>query len=274
MQITLQDIRRARAALLPPGSVSSYEECREAVNRLGLVWPFTPGNELLPALFPALAAESDGKRWDMMWGWKDRFAASRDAYYGKVVSSKPTLVSHEWLSVLYALTGNTGDMDDDLEALGESVRLPELAIKAVRYLKEYGPTDTRTLQQKLTDGTKEMRRAADKALDFLDEAMLIVKSGTQGGNSIANIWDLFPRFFANVVEQGTEIPTREAAVMLLERFFELTPAVRVQDVHKVFPWNQGHQKRAIARLKESGRIVDCTFEGKPGLCRADLAQND
>ncbi|MDF2627669.1 MAG: hypothetical protein K0R39_1500 [Symbiobacteriaceae bacterium] len=271
MEITLQDIRKARAVLLPPGSIASYEECRDAVNRVGMVWPFTPGNELLPALFPALAAESDSKRWDMMWGWKDRFASSRDAYYGKVVSAKPTLVSHQWLAVLYALTGNTGDLDDDLEALRERMRLPELAVKAVQYLREYGPTDTRTLQQKLTDGTKEARRAADKALDVLDEAMLIVKSGTQGGNSIANIWDLFPRFYPAAVEAGTEIATRDAAVMLLERFFELTPAVKEKDLHKVFPWNEAHQRKALAKLMETAKVKECTFEGKPGLCRRDFA---
>ncbi|HWI52395.1 MAG TPA: crosslink repair DNA glycosylase YcaQ family protein [Symbiobacteriaceae bacterium] len=270
MQITLGQIRKAREALLPPGSISTYEECRAAVSAVGMVWPFTPGNELLPALFPALHAESDGKRWDMMWGWKDRFAASRDAYYGKVVGSKPTLVSHEWLAVLYALTGNTGDLDDDLTALGERVRLQDLAIKTIQYLREYGPTDTRTLQQKLTDGTREMRRAADRALDQLDEAMLIVKSGTQGGNSIANIWELFPRYYPEVVDAGTEIPTREAALRLLERFFVLTPAVRVQDLRKVFPWHEGHQQKAIVRLKESGALCECTFEGKPGLCAAGL----
>ncbi|HYF90889.1 MAG TPA: hypothetical protein VD969_01445 [Symbiobacteriaceae bacterium] len=271
MQITLNEIRKAREALLPPGSISTYEECRAAVEQVGMVWPFTPGNELLPALFPALNTDSDGKRWDWMWGWKDRFAATRDAYYGKVVGSKPTLVSREWLTVMYALTGNTGDLDDDLAALGERVRLQELAVKSVQYLREYGPTDTRTLQQKLTDGTREMRRALDKALDQVDEAMLIVKSGTQGGNSIANIWDLFPRFYPEVVEGGTEIPTRDAAVRLLERFFRLTPAIRLQDLPKVFPWNEGHQQKAAARMRESGALRECIFEGKPGLCRGDYS---
>ncbi|HWI65066.1 MAG TPA: hypothetical protein VNT75_24830 [Symbiobacteriaceae bacterium] len=270
LQLTVQDVRKARALLLPPGSIATYEDCRNAVNQVGLAWPFTPGNELLPALFPALNAEGDGKRWDMMWGWKDRFAATRDAYYGKVVASKPTLVSRQWLGTLYALTGNTGDMDDDLESLGQRMRLPELAVKTVQYLREYGPTDTRTLLQKLTDGTKEMKRAAEKAMDVLDEAMLIVKAGTQGGNSIANIWDLFPNFFPEEVDAGTEIPTREAAVRLLTRFFELTPAVREQDLRKVFPWNEGHQQKALVRLKESGVVIECIYEGKPGLCRADM----
>lgn len=268
MEITLKEIRKAREALLPPGSIHTYEECRAAVERVGMVWPFTPGNELLPALFPALDTDSDGKRWDWMWGWKDRFAATRDAYYGRVVSMKPTLVSRPWLSVLYALTGNTGDLEDDLTALGERVRLQDLAVKAVQYLREYGPTDTRTLLQKLTDGTKDMKRAAEKAFDQLDEAMLIVKSGTQGGNSIANIWDLFPRFYPEVVDQGTEMPTRDAAVKLLEHFFVLTPAIGVKELAKVFPWNEAHQRRAIARLRESGYLAECTFEGKPGLCRA------
>jgi hypothetical protein len=49
-----------------------------------------------------------------------------------------------------------------------------------------------------------------------------------------------------------------------------TPAIREKDLQKVFPWNESHQRRAIARLKEAGALMDCTVEGKPGLCRADF----
>ncbi|HEY3364017.1 MAG TPA: crosslink repair DNA glycosylase YcaQ family protein [Symbiobacteriaceae bacterium] len=268
MQITQAQIDRERNRLLPPGSVGDRAECLEAIGRLGFVWVFTPGTGLLPALFPALATNSDGTRWDWMWNWKDEFAASRQAYYGKVVAVKPTFVSREWLPVFYALTGNTGDPDDDLVHVSESVRLNEMALKAFGYIREYGPTGTRTLQSKLTDGTRPMKNALDKGLDQLDAFMLIVKCGTEGGHAIANVWDLFPRFHPEAVDAGTEIPTREAAVRLVRQFFTLTPALSERQFARIFPWNEAHQQKAIARLVAAGELEPCQVGGKPGLKRA------
>jgi hypothetical protein len=264
-QITKEQVRAVRAELLPPGSIATVQDCLAAVERLGFVWPFTPGTEWLPAIFPAMAADSEGQKWDMMWGWKDHIAASRQAYYGKVVAGKPTFVSHEWLAVFYALTGNTGDLEDDLEHAAETMRLNEQAPKVCQYLQEYGPTGTRTLIAKLTDGTREMKKGLEKAIEQLDSLMLITKSGTEGGNSIANIWDLFPRFHAEAVDAGTALPTRQAAVKLFEQFFVVTPAISERDLAKLFPWNTAHQERALAKLKETGYIEPCLLEGKPAL---------
>ena len=268
--ISLEEIRAYRQSILPDRSIHSMEECLAAVNRLGMVWPFTPGNGLLPALFPALATENEGQCWDWIWPWKDRLAASRQAYYGKVVGGKPTFVSLEWLGTLYALTGNTGDLDDDLVAAGEQVRLHEMAIKVYQYIREYGPTGTRTLLARLSDGSRPMKSAVEKGIEQLDRLMLIVKSGTEGGNSIANIWDLFLRFHPEAVEAGTDLSTREAALRLLQHYFVLTPAVQGKQLEQLFPWNKGHQEKAIARLQEAGEIQRCLVEGKPGYCRPDL----
>jgi len=270
-QITKQQIQAARRELLPPDSVATQEACVEAVLRLGFVWAFTPGTDLLPALFPALRTETEGQKWDLMWPWKDRIAASRQAFYGKVVGGKPTFVSPEWLALFYALTGNTGDLEDDLVHLAESLRLQELAIKVCHYVRENGPTGTRTLQAQLTDGSRPMKSALEKAIDQLDNAMLIVKCGTEGGNSIANVWDLFPRFWPETVDQGTEIPTREAAVRLMRQFFLLTPAITEKELPRLFHWNEKHQRNAIARLREAGELEPCELEGKAGLCRAGFA---
>lgn len=272
MEITSLQVQQMRAELLPPESIDSLEGCLAAVERLGFLWAFTPAPGHLPALFPALAAASEGQRWDWVWNWKDRLAAQRMAYYGKVVAGKPTLVSREWLPLFYALTGNTGDLDDDLLHLQESVRLAEVAVKVCGYLREHGPTGTRTLIGKLTDGSKSAKTALDRALHQLDTGMLIVKSGAEGGNSIANLWELFPRFYPEAVEAGTAIPTREAALRLISRFFELTPAISLKALDTIFPWSQGWQQKAIARLREAGDLVECRLDGKPGLASRAAAE--
>lgn len=270
MNMPMSKIVEAQRILLPPGSVRTQAECLAAVQRLGMLWAFTPGNCLLPSLFPALDTQSEHERWEWVWGWKDRLSGRREAYYGRVVGGKPTLVSMEWLPRLYALTGNCGDLADDLLHVAEAVRLTEIAVRVCRFLQESGPTGTRTLIAQLTDGSKGMRSALDKALHQLDTAMLIVKCGTEGGNSIANVWDLFPRFLPEAVEAGTEIPTREAAVLLFRLYFSLTPAGTRRSLEGVFPWNRAHQERALVRLEEAGELVACTVDGKPGLRRADF----
>lgn len=272
IQISKAAIAAERRRLLPPYSVATRADCLAAVDRLGFLWPFTPGTDLLPALFPALATDQEGQRWDWVWGWKDSLAATREAYYGKVVGSKVTLISREWLPVFYALTGNTGDLEDDLAHAAEGVRLHELAYKICRYLAEFGPSGTRTLIGKLTDGTPAMKRSLEKAIDQIDSAMLVAKCGTEGSNSFANMWDLFPRVFPDAMEVGTEIPTRDAAVKLMRQFFALTPALSEKALQKVFPWNEAHQQKAIARLLEAGEIEQCLVEGKPGLCRAGFSE--
>jgi hypothetical protein len=267
LDMKLQAVQAAQQAVMRPRSVRSEADCVAAVERVGFAWAFTPAPFLLPALFTALDTEDHGQCWDWMWGWKDTISASRQAYYGKVVAGKPTFVSLEWLPAFYALTGNTGDADDDLAQLAETTRVHELSHKVVRYLSEHGPTGTRTLSRKLTDGTRPMKTALSQALFQLDTSMLIAKSGAEGGNALGNVWDLFARMHPRAVEAGTEIPTRDAAHRLLRHFFTLTPAITTRNLERLFPWNPAHQQKAIARLLEAGELEPCTIEKKPGVHR-------
>lgn len=265
LDITLQAVQAAQQAVVRPRSVRSEGDCVAAVERLGFAWAFTPAPFMLPALFMALDTESNHQSWDWMWGWKDSIAASRKAYYGRLVGGKPTFVSHEWLPVFYALTGNTGDADDDLAQLAETARVHDLSHKVVRYLSEHGPTGSRTLARKLTDGTRATKTGLYQALIQLDTSMLIAKCGTEGGNALGNMWDLFARMHPRAVEAGIEIPTRDAAHRLLRHFFTLTPAITTRNLERVFPWNPHHQQRAIAHLIEAGDLESCTIDKKPAL---------
>lgn len=269
MQITKEAVAAHRARLLPPGSIRSPADTLEALERLGFAWVFTPGNGLLPALFPALATDSEHQRWDWMWGWKDQIAADRLAFYGKVAGGRPTFVSRALLPRFYALTGNTGDLQDDLAHVAGSTGLNVLARKVCEYLQENGPTGTRKLHAQLTDGTKEMKSALEKGITQLDAAMLIAKCGVEGGGSFSNVWDLFPRVWPGAVEAGTEIPTREAAEFLLSHYFMLTPAVGRRALDGLFPCSPAHQCRALDQLESAGVLRQCQVDGKPGLCLAD-----
>jgi hypothetical protein len=270
MNITKEMLQTYRHHQLPPNSIKTITDCVAAVERLGFAWAFTPGTNLLPALFGGMAAESAGQQWEWMWSWKDALAASREAYYGRLVAGKPTLIAITWLPTFYALTGNTGDLNDDLAQTLEANQVNHLAPKVAQFIAEYGPTGTRTLVKRLTDGSPEMKGALQKAILQLDQAMLIVKCGAEGGNSIANIWTLFATHFPNAVEQGTSIPTRDAALTLLTQYFLVTPVVTERALPTLFPWNPEHQRKAIARLVEAGDLIPCLFDGRPGLCRPDL----
>jgi hypothetical protein len=268
MNLTHADIAAHWASLLPPASIQTAADCAGAVRRIGLAYPFPPDatRPFLPSLFPALATDDLHQQWDWMWGWKEQLAADRSLYYGKLVGAKPTFVALDHLPLLYALTGQTGDLWDDLQTLSTEIRVPELAKQVLRYLEEHGPTGTRTLIQKVTDGSKEMKSALEKALQFLDAHLLIAKVGSEGGNSFANTWDLFGRPWAAAVEAGTAIPTREAAVRVLQLIFDLTPALQQRHLAKLFPWSAPIE-RAAAKLEAEGWLRPCTLDGKPALTR-------
>lgn len=259
--------------LLPAGSIHSLPDLTTAIERVGLCYPFPPdaSRPFLPSLFPALATSDNNQRWDWMWGWKEELAASGTVYYGKLIGGKPTFVSRANLPLLYALTGQTGDLWDDVGALKESVRVPELAVQVLRHLEENGPTGTRKLAGALTDGSKGMKGALDKALMFLDAHLLICKVGSEGGNSFANTWELFGRRWAEAVEAGTAIPTREAAVQVLKLLFELTPAVQERHLERLFAFGGEQVQRAVVRLTEEGYLVAGTLEKKQALLLASRA---
>jgi hypothetical protein len=268
MECRVDQVLQYRAALLPPHSVATAEECAAAVDRLGFLWPFSAGTPELPGLFDALATERHGQKWDWVWPWKDRLSASRRLFYGRLLKRKPTFCSPPVLPLFYALTGNTGDLADDLDHARENQRIGEMARKVCLYLQEAGPTGTRTLLARLTDGSPAMKRALEKGLHELDTALLIVKCGTEGGNSIANVWDLFPRFLPEAVEAGAAIPTRDGALRLVRHLFTLTPAVSRRVLDGIFPWGEEHVRRAVARLEQEGELLPCRLDGKDGLISA------
>lgn len=253
--------------LLPPHSIGSLADLTAAVDRVGLLYPFPPDatRPFLPSVFPALTTDDNHQRWDLMWGWKEELATAGTVYYGKLVGTKPTLVSASHLPLLFALTGQTGDLWDDLAMIGESVRVPELAKQVLLHLQENGPTGTRKLAGALTDGSKGMKGALDKALLFLDSNLLIVKVGSEGGNSFANTWDLFSRRWASAVDAGTAIPTREAAVQVLKLVFSLTPAIQTRYLGKLCAFGGEQIERAVGRLRDEGWLESGTLEKKEAL---------
>jgi hypothetical protein len=267
MDLLLTDLQDHWLRSLPAGSIETLPDLAAAVDRVGLCYPFPPdaSRPFLPPVFPALATEDHHQRWDWMWGWKEQLSAGGTVYYGKVVGEKPTLVSSADLPLLYALTGQTGDLWDDVATLGESIRVPEVAVQVLRHLEENGPTGTRELVQAVTDGSKGMKGALEKALLFLDTRLLIVKVGSEGGNSFANTWDLFGRRWAAAVDAGTAIPTREAAVQVLRLLFGLTPAIQERHLSKLFAFGGEQIQRAVVKLKEEGWLVGGTLEKKPSL---------
>lgn len=258
--------------LLPPRSIGSLEDLTATVERVGLLYPFPPDatRPFLPSAFSAMTTDDNHQRWDLMWDWKERLAASGTVYYGKLVGTKPTLVSTAHLPLLFALTGQTGDLWDDLAMIGESVRVPELAKQVLLHLQEHGPTGTRKLAGALTDGSKGMKGALDKALLFLDSHLLIVKVGSEGGNSFANTWDLFGRRWAGAVDAGTEIPTREAAMAVLKLVFSLTPAIQTRYLGKLFAFGGEQLQRARVRLQDEGWLAIGELEKKEAFVAPSL----
>lgn len=264
----LADYRRRLYTGQPP--VSTPEQALEFVRRCGFVYAFTPGQGELPALFPVLATEREGQRWDWAWNWRDQLLENRQAYAARLLWQKPMLVQPEWLPALYGMAGHTADPDEDIAAAAEAGHANPLMRRLYGYIQEKGPTSTRTLLKNLGDGSKETKQGIETGLLRLEERLLIAPVRAEGGNSIARVYDLFPRAWPEAAAAGADLPTRVAGRQVVAHLFTLTGALTADQVEKGAAWALPQVRRALGELVAEGALAAATVNRKPGYTRPEL----
>lgn len=192
-------VARHRRAVLRPHRVRTRQGALRFVNTLGFCFAFTGGPGGLPGLFDVLATRSIDRMWSWAWRWKDELATARTAYYGKVIRRKPSYVSLALLPAFYALSGNTGEPDDHLQAYREG-RLGLLARTVYERILADGPVSTWVLRRQFV-GRGESGARFHRALDDLQARFLIVKAAeVEGRGGYSFIWDAFHRWMPSAVE--------------------------------------------------------------------------
>lgn len=259
-----REVARYRAAVLSRHRVRSKRAALAFVNHLGFCYAFTSGPGGLPGLFDVLATRSVDRMWTWAWQWKDDLATAKKLAYGKIIHSKPTYLSLDFVPYFCTLSGNVGEPDDYLQAYwGGGLSL--LAKQIYEDVREHGPCSTWTLRKRFV-GRGERGAAFHRALADLQHRLLIGKAGESADGSYSFIWDTFDRWLPQPVQLAATISTVRAASVVLERYLRTCGAVLAVDPIHLFEWPP--KLLADAERALEGTIMRVPVDGDEALVHA------
>ncbi|MFH1086795.1 MAG: hypothetical protein V1772_13665 [Chloroflexota bacterium] len=276
---TLDEIearRDARYHRTPEGRVHTEEQARAFVDEVAFCYLFGDQGVEMPTLWAAICGarrpvpeHHNDDDLGRTWNWKDTLPARGEIYYGKLLRSKPTLVSLALLPAFYALSPNYGDVEDYILQYDEG-QLSVEAKNVYEALLHEGAMATSRLRivAGLAGGGATARRF-DNALTELQTELKIVKVGISDASSwgYAYVYDLFLRRHPAVPAAARVLSTDAAMETLLLRYLSSVVAVPAADARRLFRWDDWEWERLLARLGERGIIhTDVDVQGLRGPC--------
>lgn len=258
---------RLKTFRLQPGSkLKNVDEALAFVEERGFImfWPIKGLD--LPSLWTAVAGDrpvpnEHDDPGHVTWGWKDSMLDSRRWYYGKLIRGKATIVSLKTIPYFYALSDRVGDLDDYSLAYDEGkLTWEEKSIADV--LLNHGPLHTIELRRRSFLSSESAKARFERALTALQRGLWILPVGIAraGAWRYAFIYELFDRWFPQVVSQARLITRREAFWRLTAAYLESVGAARPDAIARVFQWEKKRVKGALHDL-EARDLARATTEG-------------
>lgn len=253
---------RARTFRTAPGArLKTRRDALAFVRRRGFVFFWTIQGIDFPSLWTAAAgdrpvSDQHDDPAHVTWRWKDSLLGERRWYYGKLLRGKSTMVSLEDLPYFYALSERVGDVDDYL--LGyDAGRLTREARVIADVLATQGAQHTvalRRLAHLSSDGAKSR---FDKAITDLQRGLWVVPIGVAeaGAWRYAFIYELFERWFPNVIDSARMITRTDAEEHVARRWLDSVGAAPPKDLQRLLGWNRDRAEAALDRLGQSGSAV-------------------
>ncbi|MCL4368139.1 MAG: winged helix DNA-binding domain-containing protein [Actinobacteria bacterium] len=245
----------------PGRCLKTRREALAFVRRRGFVFFWTIQGIDFPSLWTAAAgdrpvSDQHDDPAHVTWRWKDSLLGERLWYYGKLLRGKSTMVSLEDLPHFYALSDRVGDLDDYL--LGyDAGRLTREARQIADVLVAEGAQHTvalRRLAHLSSDGSKSR---FDKAITDLQRGLWVVPIGVAeaGAWRYAFIYELFERWFPNVIDVARTLTRTEAEDHVARRWLDSVGAAPPRQLQRLFGWSRDKAEAALGRLGQSGAAV-------------------
>ncbi len=258
-------------------AVKTKQGALKFVNHVGFCFAFKAENSESPCLWHAATGQRNplmprhthhDPHISFVWEMKNILPAEKKIYYGKLLKSRPTMVSMEYFPYFYALSHRSGSTDEYVREFTGG-KLSPAAKSIMDALSDSSPQITKGL--KLASGlhTKSDRKEFDKAIAELQRKMFIVKVA-EHYDPFSFEWDIVLRRFPKETLRARKISEDHAREKILHKYFENQLVGTVASIQKLFKWEKQEIFRALGHLKSRGIImpgiqVDRTIDKYYGL---------
>jgi hypothetical protein len=243
--------------------VTTKEQAAEFVNDAGFCFLFPIQGVEMPSLWDAVAGrvlkttnKHSGYEIERTWGWKDEALGQRLWFYGKLIRSRATLVSLNFLPNFYALSENYGDYEHDYLDEYHTGALSAEAKTIYEALLKNGALDAIRLRRESRMSAEASKPRFEKALTELQTSLKVLPVGVApaGAWRYAFIYEILPRWLPDLAERARSISRAAARCVILDRYLHNVIASPLAAAARVFGWKLDEARRAAEELAAQGRI--------------------
>jgi hypothetical protein len=243
--------------------VTTKEQAVTFVNDVGFCFLFPIQGVELPSLWDAVAGrvmkttnKHSGYEIERTWGWKDEALRQRLWFYGKLLRSRATLVSLDFLPNFYALSENYGDYEHDYLDEYRTGALSAEAKTIYEALLKNGALDAIRLRRESRMSAEASKPRFEKALTELQVGLKVLPIGIApvGAWRYAFIYEILPRWLPDLAQRARHITRAEARCAILDRYLHNVIATPLVSAARAFGWKMDETKQAAAALVDQGRV--------------------
>jgi hypothetical protein len=235
----------------------------EFVNDVGFCFLFPIQKVEMPSLWDAIAGrvvktypDHKGYEIERTWGWKDEALGQKVWFYGKLLRSRATLVSLDFLPNFYALSENFGDYEHDYLDEYHTGALSAEAKTIYEALLKNGALDAIRLRRESRMSAEASKPRFEKALTELQVGLKVLPIGVApvGAWRYAFIYEVLPRWYPEVPVRAQQINRAEARRRILDRYLRNVFFSTVPLAARVFGWPIKEAQQAADVLAAEGSL--------------------
>ena len=260
---TVTDRREVRYRRRMNLRVTKKEQAVEFVNDMGFCFLFPIEKVEMPSLWDAVAGcvmkttnKHSGYEIERTWGWKDEALGQRVWFYGKLLRSRATLVSLDFLPNFYALSENYGDYEHDYLDEYHTGAMSAEAKTIYEALLKNGALDAIRLRRESRMSAETSKPRFEKALTELQTGLKVLPIGIApaGAWRYAFIYEILPRWLPDIPDRARSISRTEARRLILDQYIHNVIASPLASVARLFGWKLDDTQQIAAGLAAQGRV--------------------
>ena len=241
-------------------AVRSRATALRFIEEVGFCFAFKTEQSELPCLWNAVCGERTpaypehthhDEAISFVWRMKDELPGERKIYYGKLLRSRPTMVSLEFLPAFYVLAGRRG-VRGTRDADRKEGLLPA-ARQILEALEDSWPQSTRGLKIATAHLSRARRAAFDRSIAQLQSLMLIAKVAEEY-EPFGFVWAPMERAFPALTRRKRTLTPEVARVRILEKYFQTQMIATVESIARLFRWEKQAIYAALGVLTRDGIV--------------------